>query len=183
MEKEQWAILFAFLGGCILTNFLGRDILAAYGILNEYFLKQYSTRMIDGNRLFCHILIERGKMAVTVFLFGRVLKGGLFSVLAKSIAAAELGFLMTAAVTNLGIRGIPICLAALFPQWIIYFWVLFYYANCRKEEMPGYRGGKYAVDIGGHLMQGIILAGGLALGIAVECYVNPYFLAFVLKLL
>lgn len=182
MEKEQWAILPAFLIGCVLPNFLGKDILVTYGILNDYFLNQYSYRAIDGNRLLCHILMERGRMAVTVFLFGRVLPGRLFSLLAKSIVAAEVGFLLTVAVINLGVRGILICLAALFPQWMLYFSILFYYADCKKEKVIGRVRTAYAGDAGGYLTRGIILFGGMALGVAAECYVNPIFLAYVLKI-
>lgn len=182
MEKEQWAVFLAFLAGCMMPNFLGKDVLAAYGIFNDYFLNQYSYHAIDGNRLFCHILMERGKMSITVFLFGRVLRGSLFSLLVKSIAAAEVGFLLTVAVINLGARGILICLAALFPQWLLYFGVLFYFANCKKEEAAGWAGAGYAGDAGEHLIRGIILLLGMAIGVAVECYINPLFLAYVLKI-
>lgn len=178
MKKEQWAILLAFLAGCALTNLLGGDMLKSYGILNTYFLNQYSYRMIDGDRLFCCILMERGRMAVTVFLFGHVLSGSVFCLLAKSIAAAEIGFLLTTAVINLGIRGIPVCLAALLPQWIFYFAVLFYYADCRREDAMGTRGAGYAGFGGGILMRGIILWGGMALGVVTECYVNPLILSY-----
>lgn len=165
-----------------MPNFLGKDMLATYGILNDYFLNQYSYRAIDGNRLFCHILMERGRMSVIVFLFGRVLRGSLFSLLAKSIAAAEMGFLLTVAVINLGAGGILICLSALFPQWLFYFGVLFYFANCKKDEASGWAGAGYANDVVGQLIRGIILLLGMATGVVAECYVNPVILAYVLKI-
>lgn len=171
MEKEQWIVLLAFLTGCVLVGCTGRDMLVTYGILNDYFLSQYSYRAIDGNRLFCFILMERGRMAVTVFLFGRVLKGNMFSLFVKSIAAAEVGVLLTAAVVNLGVRGLPICLAAMFPQWLFYFAALVYYANTKKKEAAG-----------NYFMRGIILLVGIAVGVLTECYINPFFLTYVLKI-
>lgn len=181
MEKEQWVVLLAFLLGCVLTGFMGKDMLVTYGILNEYFLNHYSYHAIDGNRLFCYILMERSKMAVAVFLFGRVLKGTLFSMLAKSIAAAEVGFLLTTAVINLGVSGIFICLAAMFPHWLFYFSVLFYYANVKKKESAGWIKSGYMSDAGSYFMRGIILLGGMTMGVITECYVNPLVLVYVLK--
>lgn len=171
MEKEQWIVLLAFFTGCVLIGYTGRDMLVTYGILNDYFLSQYSYRAIDGNRLFCYILMERSRMAIAVFLFGRVLKGNMFSLFAKSIAAAEVGVLLTAAVINLGVRGILICLAAMFPQWLFYFGTLVYYANAKKREVAD-----------AYFMRAIILLGGMVMGVVTECYVNPFVLTYVLKI-
>lgn len=182
MAKEQWAIFLSFLVGCVLTNLLGRDILTTYGILNDYFLSQYSYQAIDGNRLFCHILFERSKTAFTIFLLGRVMPGKMFSLLTKSIAAATSGFLITVAIIGLGIRGIPICICGLFPQWLFYAAVLFYYADCRKEAELGWTGNSRRGDVSGYLLRGAILFTGIALGVITECYVNPVLLACVLKI-
>ena len=179
MGKEQWMTLFAFLVGCILTNLLGKDVLTTHGILNEYFLNQFSYHEIDGSRLFCRILLERGKTAIAIFLFGRVMAGKRFSVCTKCIAAVTFGFLMTVAVVNLGIKGIVICLTALFPQWIFYLAVLLFYADCKREEAER---GYYLGDRKKHFVQAIICVVGVILGIVAECYVNPIFLVFVLKI-
>lgn len=183
MDKEQWAVFLAFFAGCVFTNFLGGELLKSYGILNDYFLNQYSYHMIDGNRLLCRILMERGRMAVTVFLFGQVLSGRVFCLLAKGIAAAQLGFLLTTAVMNLGIRGILICLSALLPQWLFYFAALFYYADYRREKTARFAQAGYSGFSGRALLRGLLLCGGLALGIVTECYVNPILLFYMLKIL
>lgn len=182
MAKEQWAILVSFLGGCVLTNLLERDILTTYGILNDYFLSQYSYQAIDGNRLFCHILFERSKTAFTIFLLGRVMPGKSFSLLIKSAVAATSGFLITVAIICLGIRGVPICICGLFPQWLFYVVVLFYYADCRKEAALGWKGNSRMEDVSGYLLRGAILFTGMTLGVITECYVNPVLLAYVLKI-
>lgn len=181
MQKEQWVILIAFLIGCVITNYLGKEFLTSYGILNDYFFSQYTYHDIDSNRLFCHILMERGKMAVVVFLFGRVLDGKWFSLCVKSLVAATVGFLMTVAIINLGIRGIPICLVALLPQWLFYIAVLFGYANAKRRETKGWDGG-YLEDKYIRVLRGVVLWGGLLIGMLMECYVNPVLLAIVLKI-
>lgn len=182
MTKEQWAILVAFLMGCVLTNLLGKDLVTTYGILNDYFLGQYSYHAIDGKRLLSHIMFERSKAAFTIFLLGRVMPGRLFSLFVKSVAAATSGFLITVAIINLGMRGIPICICGLFPQWLFYFAVLFYYADCRKEATISWKGSGQTGDISGYLLRGAIMLLGMALGMVTECYVNPILLTYVLKI-
>lgn len=51
MKKEQWMILLAFLVGIVVANLLDKELLTTYGILNEYFLNQYSYQQIDGNQI------------------------------------------------------------------------------------------------------------------------------------
>ena len=181
MEKEHWAILIAFFAGCMLANFLEKDMLASYGILNDYFLRQYSYHAVDGNRLFCLVLLKRGRAAVIIFLLGRVMPGAWFSLLGKSIAMAILGFLLTVSIIILGIKGIPICAAALFPQWIFYYALLFFYANCKKEDMYGRGIGRYAADGQNVFFRGAVLFSGMILGMVLECYVNPILLTYVQK--
>ncbi len=182
MTKEQWAILVAFLMGCVLTNLLGKDLVTTYGILNEYFLGQYSYHAIDGNQLLSHIMFERCKAAFTIFLLGRVMPGRLFSLVIKSVAAATGGFLITVAIINLGMRGIPICICGLFPQWLFYFAILFYYADCKKEATFSWKGKSQTGNISEYLLRGAIMFLGMALGMYMECYVNPILLAYALKI-
>ncbi len=182
MAKEQWAIFIAFLSGCVLTNLLGKELLTTYGILNDYFLSQYSYQVIDGNRLFCHILLVRSKTAFTIFLLGRVMEGTLFSLVIKSTVAATSGFLLTVAIISLGMRGIPICICALLPQWLFYVADLFYYADCRKEASLGWRGNGRMGEASGYLLHGVILFLGMAFGVLTECYVNPVLLSYVIKI-
>lgn len=182
MGKEQWVILGAFLAGCVLTNLLGENLLTTYGILNDYFLNQYSYRAIDGNRLFCHILFERGKAAFTIFLLGRVMPGRLFALVSKGVVAAAVGFLITVAMINLGIRGIVICMCALFPQWLFYFAALFYYADCRKEAALAWRGNSSKENSLRFFSRGGILLFCMMLGFYTECYINPILLTYVLKI-
>lgn len=185
MKKEQWVIFLAFLSGCLLTNFFGTELLTTYGIFNDYFLNQYSYQAVDGNRLFCHVFLERGKAAVIIFLLGRVIPGNLFAVLVKSMAAATGGFLLTVAVLNLGLRGIVICVGGLFPQWLFYFAVLFYYAESKKDRVYEFEGTYYRAGDkkGSHvLLRGTLILLGLAAGMLLECYINPILLHFVIHM-
>ncbi len=185
MKKEQWVIFLAFLSGCLLTNFFGTELLTTYGIFNDYFLNQYSYQAVDGNRLLCHVFLERGKAAVIIFLLGRVIPGNLFAVLVKSTAAATGGFLLTVAVLNLGLRGIFICVGGLFPQWLFYFAALFYYAESKKERVYEFEGTYYRSgdkNASKSLLRGTLILLGLAAGMLLECYINPILLHFVINM-
>lgn len=182
MKREGWVILLAFLGGIVFANMLEKELLVTYGILNDFFLSQYSYQMIDGNRLFYHVGIERCKTAFIIFLLGRVLNGRAFSVFIKSAVAATFGFLMVVAIVNLGVRGIAVCICGLFPQWLFYMATLFYYANCRREEEQEWGKKMHGEDISAYAVRWGLLAFGMLLGIAAESYLNPILLSYVLKI-
>lgn len=184
MKREWWMILLAFLGGIVCANLLDKELLATYGILNDYFLSQYSYRMVDGNRLFCHVLIERCKAAFIIFLLGRVLGGRVFSVLIKSVFSAAFGFLIVVAIVNLGMRGILVSVCGLLPQWIFYLAALCYYANCRREEDgANWSGGIRSGDFTVYLVRWILLALCMILGILTESYINPVLLGYAFKII
>lgn len=182
MKREWWIILLAFLGGIALTNFLGSELLTTYGILNEYFLRQYSYQMVDGNRLFCHVAIERGQAALFLYVLGRAMDGRVFALLVKGLAAAMFGFLSVVAIVNLGARGMLVVLCGLFPQWICYLSALFLYANWRREQgengqyYTGTGGLKATVTVGGILMVCVLV------GILAESWINPMLFAWVQKI-
>ena len=165
MKKEQWSILLAFLVGIVVANLMNQQLLTTYGILNEYFLNQYSYQTVDGNRLFCHIVMERGKAAFTIFLLGQVLKGNVFSVLIKSVTAALFGFLIVVAIANLGMRGIAVCICGLLPQWIFYLAALFLYANGRRQDgTPTWDGGGCPMQMPERLIRGLLILACMVAG-------------------
>lgn len=183
VKKELWIILLAFFGGVVVANLIDREFLTTYGIMNDYFLSQYSYQKVDGNRLFCHIVVERGKAAFTIFLFGRVIDNRVFSVLTKSAVAAMFGFLIVVSIVNLGVRGILVSLCGLFPQWILYVMALVCCANEGGGEVESvWDGGRYdrsATGWGNRLLAIFFLL----VGIFTESYINPVILSGLLKII
>lgn len=182
MKRDWWIVLLAFLGGIALTNLLGSGLLTTYGIMNEYFLRQYSYQTIDGNSLFCHVAIERGKAALFIYILGRAVDGRVFALLIKGFAAALLGFLVVVGIVNLGARGILVVLCGLLPQWICYLTALLLYANWRREE-----GGNGMCRAGTGGLQTSATMGGILVacilgGILAESRINPLLLALVQKI-
>lgn len=182
MKREGWIILLAFLGGIALTNFLGSELLTTYGILNEYFLRQYSYQTVDGSRLFCHVAVVRVQAALFLYVLGRAIDGRVFELLVKGLAAATFGFICVVAIVNLGARGMLAVLCGLFPQWIFYLTALFGYANWRREEGAN---GRYTM--GAHGLRETVTVGGILIvcvlaGILVESWINPMLLVWLQKI-
>lgn len=165
-----------------MTNLLGSDLLATYGIMNEYFLRQYSYQRIDGNRLFVHIVTERCQAAFFIFLLGKAIGGNTFALLVKGITAASFGFLTVVGIVNLGVRGLAVIFGGLFPQWIFYLAALFLYANWRREE-AGHRWSDLQTgDIPKRVAVGMLLVLCILLGVVLESWVNPLILSWILKI-
>lgn len=192
MKKSGWLVLVAFLVGILLANLSGKELLTTYGIMNTYFLNQYSCQAIDCDGLFGHVLLERGKSAVFLFLLGNVLPGKLFLVSVECAASALFGFLMVVAITNLGLGGVALILCGLFPQWIFYGAAFLMFAFYRQEERYSMRERRLAA---GNLTGGRMTARGayagagifvlvlvlLMLGVVTESYLNPLFMEKILK--
>ena len=182
MKKEQWVMIPAFLIGIILANLAERELFMTSGIFNTYYLHQYSWRMIDGNRLFCHILLERGRMAFLIFLLGQVMNGKMFSILMQGIIGVTFGFLAVASIVNLGARGILIAVGGLFPQWMFYLSGIVYYINCRKEQYAIVPSGSRVGNLPAYLTRLVFLLMLLMTGIIAESYVNPLRFEYLAKI-
>lgn len=184
MRKNGWLIAAAFLGGILLANLSEKELLTTYGILNTYFLNQYSQHTINLDRLFCHVFFERMKAAFLLIVCGRLVGGAVFFVVVECLCSAAFGYLMVVAIVNLGVRGIAVILCGMFPQWLFYAASLFFYAMGRREE-------RYPVLQEGGLFQKVTVRAGallvpallLLLGIVTEGYLNPVFFGKMLKLL
>lgn len=184
MRKNGCIVLAAFLIGIFLANLSEKELMTSYGILNTYFLGQYSYRVINYDSLFCHILFERLKAAVLLLLLGKVLEPKWFLTLVESTAALILGFLMSAAIANLGIKGILVTSMGLFPQWIFYLSALFTYALYLKENNYALTGGGNGIKIiSVHMGVLLILCLLMFAGMITESYLNPVILKKILKFL
>lgn len=181
VKKERWGIMIAFLGGIVFANLLGKELLATYGVLNDYYLSRYLTHAASGNRLFCYVLIERGKMALLIFLLGRALSGRIFSGLLKGMISAGFGFLMVVAIVNLGVRGIAVSVCGLLPQWGFYLAALFCYTWGSGSDESSWRKRVRVRDTSVCIVRGICTVLLLLLGVAAESYVSPVLLGYILK--
>lgn len=179
VKKQGWLVLIAFMGGILLANLSKRELLTTYGILNTYFLNQYSYSVINYDSLFCHICMERLKDAILIFLLGKLVRGKVFFLFLECLVAATFGFLMVVAITNLGLKGIAVTLCGMFPQWIFYLGALFLYASSIRSNTEPYwnrDGGAVFKTVTAHAGLFLLTALLLFSGVVSESYINPILL-------
>ena len=172
-ESKRCFILFCMLGflaGIMYTNLLSRDYIASMGSFSDYFLEQYGQTSIDGEEFLWFVLQKRSLPLILVCALG-------CTRLRRAVAVGFLawtgfsgGILMTSAVLQTGIRGIFLCLAALFPHflfygaaWVILLWYFFQYPKMEWNRMK---------------TLGFLLL--TAVGMLLECYVNPVLLKWMI---
>ncbi len=164
-NKKHFALycMLGFFGGILYANLLSKDYITSMGILNEYFLNQYSAEDI---RIAEYLWYVARLRLVPVLALG--ILGG--TRIRKEIAAIFLiwtgfcaGLLFTSAVMKMGVKGIILCLIALIPQFVFYvaayfalLWYLYTYPETRWN-----------------LSKTVVCLLLITVGILLECYVNP----------
>ena len=161
-ESKRCFILFCMLGflaGILYTNLLSREYIASMGT------------SIDGEEFLWFVLQKRSLPLILVCALG-------CTRLRRAVAVGFLawtgfsgGILMTSAVLQTGIRGIFLCLAALFPHflfygaaWVILLWYFFQYPKVEWNRMKT-----------------LVFFLLTAVGVLLECYVNPVLLKWMIK--
>lgn len=159
MKKHGWLVGAAFLAGILLANLIGRETLGVYGLSSDY-------QVADERRLFCYLLLERGKAVFICFLLDRALGTEAFRVIAESIFGVLLGAAVVFAIWNAGIAGILVAVCAGIPHWgcyVLAFWVYLKGKRSGVEILPG--------------VLGVVLT---VFGVLLEAYVNPGLMRYVL---
>lgn len=165
-ESGKHFVLYYMLGffaGIMYANLLAKDYIASMGILNEFFLNQYSADEINTAEYLWYVTRIRVFPVLLLGAFGcsNVRKGAVAAFLLWTGFSS--GLIFTSAVMKMGIKGIILCLIALIPQFLFYaagylalLWYLYEYPR-----------------IHWNLMKTAVFLLLLAVGILLECYVNP----------
>ncbi len=175
-ENKKFLALFCmagFLVGIVYANLMSKDLTAGMGIFNEYFLSQYTQTEIDTAEYLWYIIRIRVMPAALLAALGctRLRKGVVAVFLAWTGFCC--GMIMTLAVLKIGIKGLVLCLIALIPHIIFYaagylilVWYLFTYPESRWN-----------------LSKMVSMGLFIAVGVLLECYVNPIIMEMFLKTL
>ena len=165
-ESRKFLVLFCMVGfffGIIYANLISKDYITSKGIFNDFFLNQYSQTEIDVAEYIWYVAKIRIEPVILAGTLG-------CTKLRKAVVAAILlwtgfsgGMLMTSAVLKIGLKGLILCLVALMPHFLFYIagymillWYLFTYPNARWN-----------------LSKTVSMVLFIAVGILLECYVNP----------
>lgn len=155
--------MLGFMAGIVYANLMSKDYITSMGIFNEFFLNQYSQTEIDVAEYIWYVARIRLAPVILIAALG-------CTRLRKAVVAAALlwtgfsgGMLMTSAVLKMGLKGLILCLVALTPHFVFYIvgyiillWYLFTYPEGRWN-----------------LSKTVSLVLFVAVGILLECYVNP----------
>lgn len=173
-ERRKYFILFymvGFLAGIFGTNLLSGEYMADMGIFHEFFLEQYVQTPIDTGEYFwylCQIriapLILLGILGCTKFRKAAVI---LFLIWTGFLS----GMILTEAVIQMGGRGILLCLVGLMPQFLFYvsgYFILLWFLFCYPK-------------IQWNATKTVCFLLLMAVGIIVECSVNPVLMKLFLK--
>ena len=166
--------LACFFAGILMANFLGADIFEENGSLTRYYLKQMQYAKIMPQELLWHICASRLPLFSGLLLLGSIPRGKLVHALFVAWSGFAYGYFCVMAICGYGVRGLILCVAALFPQFLLYVPVylgLVELADCRDRKRRGWR---YALAV-------LLLLTGVFAGILLESYVNPIILQNLLK--
>ncbi len=155
--------MLGFCAGILYANLVVKDYIISMGILSEYFLNEYSADDIQTAEYLWYVARIRMTPVLILGALG-------CTKLRKGIVAAFVlwtgfssGLLFTSAVIKMGVKGIILCLIALIPQFLFYaagylalLWYLYTYPQVRWN-----------------LTKTVIFLLLMAVGILLECYVNP----------
>ena len=173
-SRKQLLALFmpGFLLGVICVNLLAKKYTAEPGIFSEYFLNQYANLRIDSGKLLSYVGRYRcGQYFLAVCCGVLPVAPAVFAGLVFLLGMAW-GTALSISVVRLGLAGILICAAGIFPQFFFYLpafgWVLLW-------TMYGGRNRKryFCLIVAGFFF--------LLFGIGTEAGVNPLILQQVLR--
>ena len=175
-ENKKFLIIFCMLGflaGIVYANLMSEDTIAGMGIFSEFFLNQYSQAEIDTMEYLWYVIRIRAVPLMLVAALGctRVRKGVAAGFLAWTGFCG--GMIMTSAVLKMGLKALILCLIALTPHFVFYaagFMVLLWYLfTCPEAKW--------------NLSKTVSMVLFVAVGILLECYVNPILMELFLKTL
>lgn len=165
-ENRKYFVLFCMLGfmaGILYANVLSGDYIASMGIFSDFFLKQYCQTEVNISEFLWYILRVRAAPLIFLGITGCTRLRKPVVILFLTWTGFSCGMVMTAAVMQMGIKGIILCLVGLMPHVLFYvagyvmlLWFLFCYPQIKWD-----------------FMKAVCFLLLIAVGIVLECYVNP----------
>lgn len=196
MNKNGGYLLYLFMTGLFLGILLVNikyDIwMQEDGLLNVTMLKQLQGSELDGGSLFAYIIKHRVLTILIIGMLASTMIGLPIVCGYVCYLGISAGCILSIAVIRYGIRGLFFMAAGVFPQALLlipgYFLLFRWGMDCNRRLYGKTDGieGRYLVGREFILKKGVGLAGILIiviLGCALESYVNPKIVHFILKIL
>ena len=187
--KRIQPVLLAFLAGllvgAILPNLLDEVAWKMNGLSDLMLLDRCLSDSIDSRSLSLYLIEKRGSLLLLTAFLGVSVFGAAAGMTGAVILGGYVGLLLSAMLKLGGFRGFLLGLGFLLPQYLLYIPVLlFFFESCfsmslncwKKKQVTGKEYRDYVVTMGVLFM--ITIA-----AMALESYVNPKLLTFLLKYL
>ncbi|MDO5389676.1 MAG: stage II sporulation protein M [Eubacteriales bacterium] len=188
MKKIQ-PVLLAFVAGlligAILPNLFEEAAWKMNGLSDLMLLERCLSDSIDSRSLFFYLLEKRGSLLLLTAFLGVSIFGIAAGVAGSAVLGGYVGLLLSSMLKLGGFRGFLLGLGLLLPQYLLYIPVLLFFfgscfwmsLNCWKKKQGTWK------EYRGYLVtMGVLLAASVV-AMALESYVNPWLLAFLLKYL
>jgi Stage II sporulation protein M len=165
--------MIGFLTGILFTNIFGKAYILGVGLLGEYFLLHFRYTQINYNSLLAYVFQERIKLFLVISVLGITnigipVIGALFVWFGFSG-----GVLLSVAIMKFGIKGIIICLGAVFPHFLVYIPLYLIYSDKlidrRVSERNTWKKQKW-IHYLLFLLIGVLI---ITFGVVLESYINP----------
>lgn len=167
MRTAVFVFFFAgVIGGTVFTNGMKSEIEPQFAYLNSIFLTSLSYSPGAGNKLFLLVLRQRTLELAAIWLIGLTSLAGLGAALLGGYLGFSMSVILSVTTMQKGLLGLPLYLATLCPQWLVYLPVLgvlfFWAAEKEKRVRPAAT---------------ILLLVVMVLGVFLEIYINPILLS------
>lgn len=166
--------LSCFLVGIILANFMGADSFQKNGSLTRYYLKQFQYADIQLQELLWHVGCERLTLFFILLIPMMIPKGRIMHGLFVAWSGFAYGYFCVMSISAFGMKGLLLCLLALFPQFCVYVPVYLGLVelSVHRRTYSSWRG----------ITAVFIFLIILIVGILLESYINPLILQKMLKI-
>lgn len=165
-QQLFFGFLACFFVGILMANFLGADIFQENGSLTRYYLKQMQYADIRPQELLWHVCANRLPLFFTLLVLGSIPRGKLVHAVFVAWSGFAYGYFCVMTICGYGVRGLILCVVALFPQFLLYIPVylgLVELAGARERKRKKLR----------CLLAVLLLFVCFFAGILLESYVNP----------
>ena len=189
IKKKKLPLLPLFLGGflagLLIPNLSYRFLWKQKAFEAVYLLELFGTGSISGTEYLLQILQLRGSRMILLMICGFTVFGVPAAVITGIGAGILLGAFLAMSILEFGLAGGAVGLAFLFPQYLIYFPVLFAVLEMTYEESLRMwkNHGIFPAKVSGYLGHSLLYLAVYAGGMLLECYVNPWIMEKILGIL
>lgn len=181
MRVREWSMrqqllidfFLCFLLGILAANLFGIENFQSNGSFTRYFLKQFQYAQLDFYELLWTVGSSRLMLFAALLLVGMLSKGKLVHFGFIAWSGFAFGYFCVMTISGFGAKGLLLCAAVLFPQFLVYVPVYVELAllciRCRRRE-------RWRLTAACALLFAVF-----GIGILLESYINPIILQKILN--